>query len=848
MAKLNKPGKKDHKFVKPALSVGTPPTQNKKFFLSVNSDYFSASVAPFSKFEETLFYAEEVFTDATPLKNQHKVIVNFGDIIDDHGPLTKDMIAKMGQAIADSIDDQFFKDHYPDLTKPNPIGIMSSVAKSMEKPMPYSVALWQFGETETTKGVATPEILGGKGCGLVEMARLGLPVPPGIIIPTGLSQHLLKHAGVFHGTDDSLIEDVAQEVNSLILGYIAPQLGYQSGTHPLVSVRSGARVSMPGMMDTILNVGISKKNLTFWQNKLGDKAALDCLARLMKMYGTTVCGIGADEFDHCLTKVMKFKYGQPELPTSEKNLSVDHQWKLIEKYTDLYGYMNRVFPDDLQSQLGGAIGAVFQSWNSPRAKAYRKLNKIPDDWGTACVVQAMVFGNANDQSCSGVLFSRNPSNGDIVPMGEFLPNAQGEEVVAGTATPIKISAMFDWNSAAYSQLMGITHKLECHNKDMVDIEFTVESGKLHILQVRTGKRSALAAFRIAYTLVKEGIITQTEALKRVTAQQYQLLAKSGIDPNFKGNPLATGLAGSKGIATGKIWFSSAMAQTNPGGILVTKETTPDDFSGMAASVGILTATGGLTSHAAVVARGMDRACVVGCTAMILSDKQATFHGDTGVIDEGDVITLDGNTGHVYLGTVPMVGGVVPEFVEEMIQWGVKKEWVLQYDADDNLPEEGEIFINCLSLKTKDDLMNLMERLSYRPKLAGILTFHRPPEFDDSPFLKALALPTGEGHKMSFEQAQTVCKEMADHDAAKNWTVMGLVGDTGKFRPFKKIFTLKDFSECEGYYEIDPTLEALLVKEGLSVKTFAALLEKSGKSLKQVSKPILREQLPFTVFG
>lgn len=737
-------------------------------------------------------------------------------------------------------------DMVDDLTKPKGKVKLGQVKESMEKQMPYSVALWQFGETETTKGNATPEILGGKGMGLVEMARLGLPVPPGVIIPTGLSNHLLKGVNLKNG-DDAAIADVAIEVNGLVLGYIASQLGYQPGTHPLVSVRSGARVSMPGMMDTILNVGISKKNLVFWQNKLGDKVAYDCLLRLMRMYGTIVCDIPDSAFDEQVKKVMKFKYGQDTLPTSEKEFTVDHLSKLVDKFESVYEAGDNAFPDTLLGQLQGSIGAVFNSWNSERAKVYRKLNKIPDDWGTACVVQAMVFGNANEQSCTGVLFSRDPSTGWGITMGDFLPNGQGEELVSGKITPKKLEDMYAWNKDARTYLGAIAAKLENHYRDMVDVEFTVENGKVYILQVRIGKRTAQAAFRIAYTLESEGIIDKVSALKRVTAQQYQTLLKETIDPSANDKPLATGLAGSKGLATGRVWLSSEKAKQNPGGILVTQETTPDDFPGMAVSAGILTATGGLTCHAAVVARGMDKACVVGCSELKFTSASMFF---LPIHDfyEGDVITIDGNTGHVYAGAVPTIGGTIPDFVHEMVSWATPKDVVIQYDARDNLPDEGEVHINCLSLKTHVELMQFMDKLAQKPNLTGVLTFQNNQRFNDATFLKSLALPSGEGHKMTLEQANALHVHMTQHDAAKNWTVMNLAGNCGKFKRFKKVVTLKDFLEVDGYYELDKDVKTVLFQQGLTVEEFVEMLKKSGKTLKQVSTPILKSQLPFTVFG
>ncbi|CAM6004393.1 unnamed protein product [Sphagnum balticum] len=672
------------------------------------------------------------------------------------------------------------------------------------------------------------------------MARQGLPVPPGFTIPVNLCKLASKDVGVFEST----VKLAALKVR----GFVAESLEYKHGDYPLVSVRSGAAISQPGMLDTILNVGITDENLGFWQKRIGQRAALDSYRRLLQMYGQTVSGISDKKFKAALKEVMVSKYGLSKKPTDETKLPIPHLLKLIEKYKQVYlNSVGKAFPQTLEDQLAGAIGAVLQSWNSERAIEYRKINKISEDLFTACTIQAMVFGNLNDKSCSGVLFSRNPSTGEKDIMGEFLPNAQGEEVVSGTATPLSLNEFEKWNEKLDTELQFRVVDLEAFYKDMVDVEFTVEDGKLFILQSRVGKRSATAAFKIAYDFVKEGKLTKEEALKRVTSEQYLTLSTPVIDPKFDGKPIATGLAGSKGIAKGRIWLSSEKAKQNPGGILVSHETTPEDFSGMAASVGILTATGGTTSHAAVVARGMDRACVVGCTTLKFDPKYGiVFEGNpvSQPLGEGSIITIDGNTGNVFLGAVPMIGGTIPDFVSEMIEWGTEPGQVFSYDPlKDKLPSEGEVFLNCSGLNG-NDLEVLVNGLKSYDKLHGVLAFEKPSKFDDSSFLTTLGI--AKGSQIGQDQIQALKK------ADKRWTVVGVPETIHQAnfycRLHRKAKTLKDLMNAEGYYQLDKDLKELLSKQGVTIEEFADLLKKAGKNLKPLVTPVSRSELAFKVFG
>lgn len=711
---------------------------------------------------------------------------------------------------------------------------------------------FRFSQNETTDLAVTKEELGGKGYGLVKMSRDGIRVPPGFVISTDVCRDFLSIKG--KAQQYAFLSELAKQARTECINFINVAMA----GHTLVSVRSGARVSMPGMMDTILNVGISNANLEFYSKKLGHRTAFDVFRRLIMMYGVTVENIDPARFKAVLKTVMSSKYDQPEPPKTEAEMSLTHLNKLVTGYLACYRkYAGEDFPEEPEVQLKGAIGAVFKSWNSSRAIAYRVANNIPHDWYTACVVQAMVFGNANEQSCSGVLFSRNPSNGSKYPVGEYLPNAQGEEVVSGTVTPYKIEGIHSWNLDVGVALYGLADKIESKYKDMVDIEFTVESGILYILQARVGKRTASAAFQIAYDLVQEGVISKEEALKRLTPEQYQTLTVSVIDPTFKGEPIATGLAGSKGIATGKVWLSKEKSMQNPGGILVTKETTPDDYAGMSAAAGILTQTGGITSHAALVARSLEKACVVGCTDLVMVETKISFVGKLGdppaqIIDEGDFITIDGSTGRVFVGDVPKVGGIIPSFVTEMIGWGAVGK-MIQYELSDELPIQGEV---CLSLAKFKDAVSVFSAIAYlnkeRPQLRGILSLSNAPVFDDRTFLMMMGIPTT---SQGVTAQQIAGLAMFNHDdvhIGKNWTVTGLesIGpiDNVKFHIHRKSKTIKELMDCHEYYEADDELAKLLKAQGLSVVEFVELLKKTGKSLKYIAKPISKSQLAFRVLG
>lgn len=491
---------------------------------------------------------------------------------------------------------------------------------------------------------------GGKGANLMKMAHLGVPVPSGFTFPCSCS---IKYLGLMSNASKLAFRHQLRGALSDGVAYLRDQFGHI----PLMSVRSGARVSMPGMMDTILNVGLTSESLPFWIERLGERAALDSYRRLIQMFSSVALGVPLELFEEVLA-------GEKALAgvESDSELDATSLTRVIARYKATVVSAGHQFPDTVEDQLYQATLAVFKSWNNDRAKEYRKIHGYSDAWGTAVNVQAMVFGNLNDNSATGVLFTRDPATGIDHVVGEYLVNAQGEDVVAGIRTPEQLGLMATWNPGAYNELMHWCAFLEDHFRDMQDIEFTIQDGELFILQTRNGKRSAKAAFVVAADLLDQGAITTAEALSRVTTEQLLVLMKDQIDPSFTTPAHVVGIPAGGGLVTGVAVFSSeaAINCTSPC-ILIRKETDPDDIAGMNASVGIFTSTGGLTSHAAVVARGMNKTCVVGATSMQVKKNVACLDGGVS-IHEGTMVTLDGATGRVWVGIdVPVVkGALIPE--------------------------------------------------------------------------------------------------------------------------------------------------------------------------------------------
>lgn len=508
------------------------------------------------------------------------------------------------------------------------------------------------------------KLLGGKGANLAEMTRLGLPVPPGFTVSTEACIDYFKKEQIL---EDQLKEDIKQGVQQLerrtnkTLGGSANPL--------LLSVRSGAYYSMPGMMDTILNLGLNDKTVQALAEETQDTAfAMDCYRRFLQMYGEVVFKLENYQFDRLIDNVCK----SSNVPRVQK-LPPEGWSQLVEKFKQLVADEKGVeFPQDPFEQLLGAIEAVFDSWNNPRAVVYRRLNQIPDDLGTAVNIQSMVFGNLGEESGTGVAFTRNPSTGDKELYGEFLFNAQGEDVVAGTNTPMPLLSLQDKMPHVYEQLAQTCEKLEEHYGDMQDVEFTVEKGKLYLLQTRTGKRTAGAAVKIAVELVQDGKCTPEEALLRIEPSQLVQLLHKRIEPNAYLTSLARGLPASPGAASGVVVFDADLAEKKAlegeRVILVRSETTPDDIHGIVAAQGVLTSRGGMTSHAAVVARGMGKPCISGCeAARIMASEGYLLLGEE-KINEGALISIDGTTGFVYRGEVPLIyPELSPEF-QLLLSW------------------------------------------------------------------------------------------------------------------------------------------------------------------------------------
>ena len=536
--------------------------------------------------------------------------------------------------------------------------------------------VYRFGGGISDGGKGDKNLLGGKGANLAEMASIGLPVPPGFTISTEMCTRYYDEGGKF---PESLRTEVAGGI-AHIEGVTGKAFG--SISDPLlVSVRSGARASMPGMMDTVLNLGLNDETVKGLATISGDdRFAWDSYRRFIQMYSDVVLELDHGAFEEAL-----------EIAKEDKGYHLDTElsaadWQaLVVKYKALVEEMwNKPFPQDVHEQLWGAVGAVFGSWQSERAKVYRRLNDIPGEWGTAVNVQAMVFGNMGDTSATGVAFTRDPSKGDNAYYGEFLINAQGEDVVAGIRTPqyltkaaretagAKPASMEEAMPETYTELAGVFDLLERHYRDMQDIEFTVERGKLWMLQTRSGKRTAKAALKIAVDMANEGLITREEAVERVDPAALDQLLHPTLDPKAPRDVIAKGLPASPGAASGIVVFDSDTAEkrTELGDavILVRIETSPEDIHGMHAAKGILTARGGMTSHAAVVARGMGRPCVSGVGSLAIDAKARQFRVGGREVKEGDIITIDGSTGEVMLGEVATVE---PELAGD---FGVLMEW------------------------------------------------------------------------------------------------------------------------------------------------------------------------------
>ncbi len=525
------------------------------------------------------------------------------------------------------------------------------------------------------------DLLGGKGANLAEMTNLGLPVPPGFTITTEACREYLRTGEM----PDGLMDEVARHVRTL-----EKKMGKRFGDAEsplLVSVRSGAKFSMPGMMDTVLNLGLNDSTVGGLVRQYGDERfAHDAYRRFIQMFGKIVMDVAGARFEHALEEA-KARAGV----ASDPELGLEDVKALVERFRAiLAAESGSAFPDDPSEQLEMAIRAVFESWNGERARIYRRQNKIPDDLGTAVNVVVMVFGNVGEDSGTGVAFTRDPSTGEKRFLAEYLSQAQGEDVVSGARTPVSLEELKQRDKRSYDQLVKIMSTLERHYRDMCDIEFTVEQGKLWMLQTRVGKRTAAAAVRIAVEMVKERLITKDEAVLRVDPASLDQLLHPQFDPAAPIEVLARGLNASPGAAVGKAVFDAATAEAwaarGEKVILVRPMTDPDDVGGMYASEGILTSRGGKTSHAAVVARGAGKPCVCGAEALAIDLERRVFSVGDKLVTEGEVIAIDGTTGRIALGEVPLIQPELSGELEKVLGWadGLRR---LKVRANADSPED-----------------------------------------------------------------------------------------------------------------------------------------------------------------
>ena len=516
--------------------------------------------------------------------------------------------------------------------------------------------VYTFGNGNAEGDASMKNLLGGKGANLAEMNKVGMPVPPGFTVTTEVCTY-------YYANNNTYPADLKDQVRAAVAN-IESIMGkkFADNENPLLfSVRSGARISMPGMMDTVLNLGLNDESVKGLAKISGnERFAYDSYRRFIQMFSDVVLGADLDEYEGALEEMKKAKgYA------SDTDMTTEDLKELVAEYKEIGKRLGKEVPQDAWEQLWMGIGAVFGSWNAARAITYRKLNNIPGDWGTACNVQTMVFGNAGDDCATGVCFSRDPATGENKYYGEYLINAQGEDVVAGIRTPQPMGSEGQGNSLEelwpnlYKELVDVRNALEAHYKDMQDMEFTIEHGKLWMLQCRNGKRTAAAAVRMAVEMVNEGLLTKEEAIMRVGADQLDQLLHPMLDPKAEKKVIATGLPASPGAAVGRAVFSAedaeAWAAKGERVILIRNETSPEDIGGMHASQGLITARGGMTSHAAVVARGMGTPCVSGSTDITIDYKEKTMTTKSGVVvKEGDWVSIDGGKGQIIEGEIPTV--------------------------------------------------------------------------------------------------------------------------------------------------------------------------------------------------
>jgi len=554
--------------------------------------------------------------------------------------------------------------------------------------------VYLFGTSQSEGDKEMRNLLGGKGANLAEMAQLGLPVPAGFTITTEVCTYYYNHDQTYPSELKDQVERAIAEVEKTM------DMRFGDAANPLLlSVRSGARVSMPGMMETVLNLGLNDEIVQGLIEQSGDpRFCYDVYRRFVQMYGDVVMGLRPEdekETDPFEALLDAKKHARGVALDSE--LSAEDLRELVAEFkAEIAKRLDREFPEDPHEQLWNAIGAVFGSWQGQRAIRYREIEDIPHDWGTAVNVQSMVYGNMGDDCATGVAFTRNPSTGEKHLYGEFLINAQGEDVVAGTRTPQPLFELSGQMPQVYNQFQAICDQLEPHYRDMQDVEFTVQKGKLWMLQTRNGKRTGAAAVQIAVDMAAEGLISQEEALLRVTPDQLDQLLHPTFDEASPKDVIAEGLPASPGAATGQVVFNSEEAETQAAEgqqvILVRQETSPEDIGGMDAAQGILTARGGASSHAALVARGMGKCCVAGCESIAIDYHQELFTANGKTVKKGDWISLDGSSGQVMLGQVPTVEPSFSSSFDTMMGWADdKRRLTVRTNAD--TPHDSEVARN-----------------------------------------------------------------------------------------------------------------------------------------------------------
>jgi pyruvate,orthophosphate dikinase len=681
------------------------------------------------------------------------------------------------------------------------------------------------------------DLLGGKGANLAEMSRMGLPVPLGITITTDVCNHYLSLNS--YDRKQFLTTYYDEQVRPA-LDALEVEVGYA----PLYSVRSGARDSMPGMMDTLLNIGLTRANRHDWAKRLGHSVMLDCRRRQLEMYGETVEG-KHDMIKKLRKKIGTYKYGLPEAPGKAFVDSPKHVGNYIGKLEEVV-----FLPRSTDDQIINSITAVFESWNSKRAQDYRKMHGISNDLGTAVNIQMMVFGNT-ENGASGVYFTRNAATGEHEPYGDIAIGGQGEDVVAGTHETQPVTELGNVFPEAYAQLLAYGNDLEHEFADMVDTEFTVEDGKLWMLQVRVGKREARAAFRIAHDMYYDGLIDKETAVSRVTAKQYRALRRVRIDLDIIPEADFTGIAAGGSLVVGTPVGTSHAAEQigkHEAVILVTDETNPDDFAGMAASVGLLTRTGGATSHAAVVGRSLEKHCVVGCTALPEID------------DLPDLITVDGSTGQVWLQALPLTTGEVDKYATALLEWGIELKsdtLVIKGTVDDRDCNNMYINVGDSSMNAVVDFLNDVGDRDNVERVFVDLTAPGADMIDADDLLWNL---TGDVENPAHTVSETRVSDFSLLDgvgAAKKKVVLIVPRATsdatvGELRAagWRVVSRVKDIStllDTDGIVEFDPEFENNIGGQDIADKLFA-LMKDAGKSVEIAPTPVSANRLVFEVFN